>query len=75
MQFDATALIQQTIENLGAIIPDARDKAEPCDHDSSHGAKSSRLIVLGEFKAHIIAQSRSFATRELLDFARVEKWK
>jgi hypothetical protein len=55
MQLHAAALIQQAIENLGAIIPDARDKAEPRDYDSSHGAQSSRLIVLGEFKAHIIA--------------------
>jgi hypothetical protein len=65
MQLDAAALIQQAIENLCAIISDARDKAEPRDNDSSHGAKLLRLIILCEFKALMIAQSCRFATTEL----------
>jgi hypothetical protein len=40
MQLDAAALIQQAIENLCAIISDARDKAEPRDNDSLLTAQS-----------------------------------
>jgi hypothetical protein len=34
MNLDAGALIQQTIEDMGAVVADARDEAETCDYDA-----------------------------------------
>ena len=66
MVLDAAALVQQTIEDLRFVVADARNEAQPGDDHASLDLKWLRLDVdLGEFKAHIIAQSRFFATREL----------
>jgi hypothetical protein len=34
MNLDAGALIQQTIEDMGAVVANARDEAETCDYDA-----------------------------------------
>jgi hypothetical protein len=43
MNLDTGALIQQTIEDCGAIVPDTRDEPETCDDNSPHAACPSSL--------------------------------